>query len=157
MTKDRILQTWKEYMQFFGVEDPRTAQKRLEVLGFKIPKVGAPMIRLARLQERIDGGAKIEMEPIMGGEENRQKYIYFVKAENGFIKIGITRDVLRRFFNLQTSSPLSLTLVASMPGTEEEEAQLHSRFEKHKVKGEWYSPATELLDYISSIIKTPRN
>lgn len=54
MTEGNVLQTWKDYQSFFGVGDQRTAEKRLSNLGVKIPKKGAPMMRLEVLQAKID-------------------------------------------------------------------------------------------------------
>ena len=54
MTDGQVLQKCKDYIAFFGVSDWRIAKKRLEALGFTVPKGGAPMIRKEVLQRKID-------------------------------------------------------------------------------------------------------
>lgn len=54
MTDGNVLQKWKDYCTYFGGVDKKTAKGKLELLGFRCPKRGAPMIRLEALKKRID-------------------------------------------------------------------------------------------------------
>ncbi len=76
--------------------------------------------------------------------------IYFIQAENGHIKIGFTDadDAMIRLASLQTGSPVLLKLLATIPGTIEEEKDLHRRFGAHRLHGEWFKPVAEILDII---------
>ncbi len=49
-----MLNTWKDYTEFFGGINWRTAKRKLAKLGFKIPSRGAPMIRRVVLEQRVD-------------------------------------------------------------------------------------------------------
>lgn len=53
-----LFDAWKDYYEFFGVIDQRTAANRLIALGFKMPKKGAPNIWRSTLLARIDAVAQ---------------------------------------------------------------------------------------------------
>lgn len=76
--------------------------------------------------------------------------VYFVRhGSDGPIKIGKTReDPGRRVGCLQTGNPVPLVLLAVVPGYSETEAQLHERFAEHRIAGEWFRAAPELLAFI---------
>lgn len=74
--------------------------------------------------------------------------IYFIQAEGvGHIKIGFTEaeDAAARLVSLQIGSPVLLKLLGVIPGTMEDEKNLHRRFAAHRVTGEWFKPAPDLL------------
>lgn len=80
--------------------------------------------------------------------------IYFIqRGEGGPIKIGITASLTSRLRSLQTSSPTRLTVLATMPGTVEDEAGLHERFAAVRLSGEWFEPAEVLLAFIATLSK----
>lgn len=82
----------------------------------------------------------------------RDTAIYFVQSEHGGeIKIGRADDVAKRLVGLQTSRPDKLVLLASVKGSIQQERELHERFARHRVKGEWFSPVPELLQLIKSV------
>lgn len=55
------------------------------------------------------------------------------------IKVGFTNDVNKRFRTLARTSPVRLCLLASWPGTVEEEGQIHDRIASYRIQGEWFS------------------
>lgn len=78
--------------------------------------------------------------------------IYFIQDNERFhIKIGYTSDdnPEARKRALQTGSSSGLTVLATMPGSMEDEKALHRRFAKWRVVGEWFSPHPEILKLIS--------
>jgi hypothetical protein len=77
--------------------------------------------------------------------------IYFAQGEmTKRIKIGYTSgDPKGRFRALQTGSPDRLTLVAVMDGDVKEERELHRRFGKYRLFGEWFEPHPELIEFIT--------
>lgn len=78
--------------------------------------------------------------------------IYFMRAgTTGSIKIGWTADLPRRVQNLQGATDQALEVLATFPGDAELEAHFHDRFAEHRVSGEWFKPADELLTLIESI------
>jgi hypothetical protein len=77
--------------------------------------------------------------------------IYFIQAEGiGHIKIGFTdgTDADSRLATLQTGSPVPLRVLHTMPGTMEDEKNLHRRFASASAGGEWFKAIPELLAMI---------
>lgn len=78
-----------------------------------------------------------------------QRAVYFIQADNGFIKIGVAKNPRARLRTLQAMSPVRLRLVLVLPGIGAKgEAELHERFAEHRSHGEWFCPASEILAYI---------
>lgn len=77
--------------------------------------------------------------------------IYFIQAENGLIKIGVSENVTRRLESLQAMSPLELELIGTCPGDYRAEGRLHERFREYATKGEWFEPCDELLATIEEL------
>jgi hypothetical protein len=62
------------------------------------------------------------------------------------VKIGFTAgDVAKRIANLQTGSPVPLTILRVVVGDERVERALHSRFAPHRQRGEWFTFSDEML------------
>lgn len=81
--------------------------------------------------------------------------VYFVRCEcqNGFIKIGLARDLATRLSSIQTTSPYPLTVLATMPGGRLDEQRLHEQFAADWVRGEWFNASPALLAFIDGIPK----
>ena len=74
-------------------------------------------------------------------------YTYFVQSGDcGPIKIGKTVHVLKRMRAIGTDNAESLKLVGVIG--RDVESQLHVVFEHLCVRGEWFGPAPELVDFI---------
>jgi hypothetical protein len=73
-------------------------------------------------------------------------YVYFIEQDcTGFVKIGVTRNILARLAALQTSSPLTLSCfkLLEFPSREEAfktEKSLHRRYGHFRMEGEWFRP-----------------
>jgi hypothetical protein len=73
---------------------------------------------------------------------------YFVRlGDDGPIKIGKTFDVEARMKKLQTGVPAPLKVLRVVKA--DVERDLHQRFAHLREHGEWFTPAPELLDFIS--------
>ncbi len=78
--------------------------------------------------------------------------IYFIQqGELGPIKIGISENLERRFGTARTFSPYSLRVLAIMKGSRKEEKQLHQKFRKEKLNGEWFCPSKKVIQYIQTL------
>jgi integrase len=85
-------------------------------------------------------------------------WVYFIRAgDSGAVKIGRSRRPLVRFADLQTSSAEPLRLVLAYRASAAEERMLHHRFRDHRISGEWFAPAVELLDFIAERVRPTGN
>ena len=80
-----------------------------------------------------------------------KEYVYFIRDEDGYVKIGKARNVKTRLSQLQTSSRQELTLLKPVPGGHVAERILHAKFSHIHVRGEWFKPTPELYYYIYSV------
>jgi hypothetical protein len=84
--------------------------------------------------------------------------IYFIQmGANGPIKIGYTgcQDAEARLGSLQPACPWPLQLLATGPGELEDERQLHERFSRLRIQGEWFLPDQEIFDAIDGLDSRP--
>jgi hypothetical protein len=91
-----------------------------------------------------------DRSPYLVNQKKKQtlpKRVYFIKG-GGLVKIGVAFMPKWRMEQLQTLSPVPLTLLAIAPGGYKFEAELHHRFAKSRVHGEWFKPSKELYDII---------
>lgn len=79
-------------------------------------------------------------------------FVYFIqdgKGKGGYIKIGKAKNIKNRLESLQIGNPRKLTLMAAIRCKTCKEAlkiekELHHRFRKHHIRGEWYDGFIEL-------------
>lgn len=72
-------------------------------------------------------------------------WVYFMRHDQ-IIKIGYSKNPRKR-----AAALASAEILATEPGGVERESELHSRFRAHRLHGEWFTPAPELLDYIDEL------
>jgi hypothetical protein len=65
----------------------------------------------------------------------------------GRIKIGYSKDPADRLVKLNGMAPSPLELIAILPGDMADETLLHKRFQNHRIHGEWFSDATEIVEF----------
>src|SRR6267143_784005 len=76
--------------------------------------------------------------------------LYFIQGQQTkLIKIGVSKDPMKRLEDHQTSSPDRLTLLGAVHTYSEK--YIHRRFERDRVHGEWFRPSEELLAFIKSL------
>jgi hypothetical protein len=69
----------------------------------------------------------------------RYSEVYFIQAKTGGpIKIGYTHNVIARLDGLQVGNPEELRIVATVPGGAKEEAAIHRRLRRYRIRGEWF-------------------
>lgn len=71
--------------------------------------------------------------------------VYFVRAGEGPVKIGIAIDPEARLRELQTGHYESLSLLRVVDGDWAVEAWLHARFAAARIRGEWFRYSSEML------------
>lgn len=70
------------------------------------------------------------------------------------VKFGITANLEARLAGLQTSSPHDLAVLAAVPGTREDEAQLHERLRHHRAHGEWFDDCEQVQAVVAEMQAT---
>lgn len=73
--------------------------------------------------------------------------VYIIGLEGTpYIKIGVSRDIVQRISDIETSTPYSVVLhvYERTEKATEIEAQLHKRLEKYRVRREWFDVAVEV-------------
>jgi hypothetical protein len=77
--------------------------------------------------------------------------IYIVQmGSDGPVKIGFSKRPHVRIRSLSVSSPADLKVIAIIKGDTFTEAELHKRFEYAHIKGEWFKPVPELVNFDST-------
>lgn len=79
---------------------------------------------------------------------NKQNKIYFIRSDNGLIKIGKSNTPKQRLKHLSIGSPVLLRLVKTIEGGLYLENILHLYFEHINTHGEWFKPDYELNSFI---------
>jgi len=64
--------------------------------------------------------------------------VYFIQDSSGFVKIGWTKNLKRRFSALRTGNPSVLTVIRTLEGYRALEIWLHEQFSTYRVRGEWF-------------------
>lgn len=79
-------------------------------------------------------------------------FVYFIQCVSGGpIKIGYAVDPVRRVSHLQSGTFEELKILASIPGSRQQEAALHRKFAAARVRSEWFSPTASLLSLIAEV------
>lgn len=77
--------------------------------------------------------------------------IYLVQAgDNGLIKIGYALNPELRLAKLQSDCPFPARIIALIPGDRSNEEQLHRRFRRDRIRGEWFAPTEAILGLAAS-------
>lgn len=78
--------------------------------------------------------------------------IYFIQQGNdGPIKIGISWEIKKRLRDISVSSPFNPMVLALIPGNREKEKQLHRKFKKEHLRGEWFKASDRLMEFIRTL------
>lgn len=76
-------------------------------------------------------------------------YVYFIKGNvTGNIKIGFSMHPEKRVKQLQTGAGEKLELLCKIQGSQSKERELHRKFKKQHIHGDWFHPSPELESLI---------
>jgi hypothetical protein len=75
-------------------------------------------------------------------------FIYFIVCGD-YIKIGYSDNPEKRLVQMQTGSPIDMSLALKIEGTRATEQEMHSRFSRLRVRGEWFHFDEELRDFVN--------
>lgn len=75
--------------------------------------------------------------------------VYFVTPiRSRRVKIGTSTDFPSRLKAIQATNHVPLSVLLLMPGDIGTEGQLHQRFRKYRVRGEWFTLSDEIKTFI---------
>lgn len=80
--------------------------------------------------------------------------VYFIRRKGdpqGLIKIGVSTNLGRRLYAMQTANPEGFDVLCSVHGGKELEAYFHERFSDDRVAREWFKPSPDLIKMASDI------
>lgn len=80
----------------------------------------------------------------------REPTVYFIACGDDLIKIGHTTNLRSRFRSLRTATPKELRVLLAIPGTRDDEQELHRKFEAHRAGREWFSRCDAIAEFISA-------
>lgn len=79
------------------------------------------------------------------------RWVYFVGASDGLIKIGAAHCVPTRLKTMQAHCPVRLKVFAKVKGGEALEAAYHEHYARHRKHGEWFDRCPEILAEIDRL------
>lgn len=136
----------REELIMFGVRDLEKGWTKR----YKDNEITTQQLEEMYYNERCTRKAKAKIKAFMLGKKQTKvkvnmsnKYVYVILNENGRVKIGISLDPIKRAQNLSTSSGYACKCVCYWELGEHAaflEKTLHTRFDKYRMLGEWFSP-----------------
>jgi hypothetical protein len=144
-----------------GVQTQRMLCLRYEMIPAWLMTIGAGRVKkhvYEKLQKYLAcfTSCTIDFPITSDKKESSSPHLYFAQAytgknEKGPIKIGIALDVEKRLREIRCFCPFQVELLASMTGSVEAKKEVHDRFSKYLIHGEWFEPKPELLYYIETM------
>lgn len=130
-----------------GFDDPSQAIERMKREREVLAQYG---LRQRPLLKRDCPLTEDDEQYIAGSSECEVTgFIYFAQCgDDGPIKIGYSSDPTLRAGTLQTAHHEELRLLCTLPGDTEDEARLHRRFKRSRIRGEWFRPSPSLVQFV---------
>lgn len=91
---------------------------------------------------------------ILKGSKNREDVVYFIgNLKEGNVKIGHSSRVEKRLYQLKTGCPFVIDILHTIPSDTPKtlEAELHRKYRKQRLHGEWFKIEGALEEYLKSI------
>lgn len=104
-----------------------------------------------RSEQRPEAPSPVVIPPSQPPHPDVGSVVYFIQqGEDGPIKIGFSKNPEARLKQLQPSTPAPLRILRTIQGGRSREQSIHGRFQNDRLKGEWFRPTPELLEYIAT-------
>jgi len=119
-----------------------------ELLDYRRDGVDAASRELDKIS---DGRKGIEQAWRAVEREVTDDYLYVVRHEHGFVKLGWSGDPDRRFGELQKACPYDLTLETTIRSSDGRKAEqiIHEVAEEYHHRGEWYLLPDKFVELLS--------
>lgn len=79
----------------------------------------------------------------------------YILGFDHYVKIGFTRNLKKRIFDIQSGVPRKLHVYTSFEGTFKDEKDLHKRFNTYRQSGEWFILGPKLCNFILEKLNLP--
>jgi len=76
--------------------------------------------------------------------------VYLIQ-HGDYVKIGFSRDIVRRMEYMQPGAPHKYELIARFPGSVKLEKAIHRRLEKSRHRSEWFFYSDEVAEFIQLV------
>lgn len=115
------------------------------------PKCNSPLVQLVTGKIRTETEAEAEALPTMPDSPS-PGFVYFLRADNGAVKIGRTSNPNNRLAQISPKLPykVKLLFVIETDDMQRLEADLHNRFACKHLRGEWFDLNPEDLATIKA-------
>jgi hypothetical protein len=156
---------WEEWHSTLHRTNGQAADAASKRLGRDISAMAMwRVVKEERLTRGIDGkgasGRRPNVKALIvasGGKRRTSGHVYFIRnGRRKQIKIGFGVSYKDRIGTLSTSSPETLTVLATMPGDIGTERELHRRFAEYHIRREWFRFEGELAEFVAGLQKTKR-
>lgn len=77
-----------------------------------------------------------------------KSFIYAIQSKSGLIKIGFSRDPIKRLQGLKTANGEDLSLVGCWAGNIEEEKSIHFALSNFQAEREWFYPTKTVIQFL---------
>ena len=82
----------------------------------------------------------------------RESCVYFIECVgHSLVKIGVATNVVQRLTDLKCACPFELRILATIPGSFDDEGRLHSQFSGYHVRGEWFRLEGEVAAFVEGV------
>lgn len=125
---------------------PRCHQNPQERYDFPLPLCSEHLVKTLTAAVQVIRAAKLDPSKATPPPERvRNEIIYYIKFGSR-IKIGTTTNLVGRLKTIPHD-----TVLAVEPGGRTLEHQRHREFAAHRITGEWFAPAPELMSHIATL------
>lgn len=122
---------------------------------------GSELVKAIRIASEVQIGLSkyndiasyCDLNTTRGFIDARKGFVYLIKSDTGFHKIGYAADLEKRLYRIAWDAPFEVKLINSIytEDAPELESNLHQMFRYKRVAGEWFALSSKDLAYIESV------
>ncbi len=83
--------------------------------------------------------------------QNMNWFVYVVEAQNGMIKIGVSRSPNSRASACNLHSPIPTRLIAAWPAPYRTERDIHNQYAKYRAHNEWFNCDGDMAIFVAAV------
>jgi hypothetical protein len=139
------------YTKFYFWDEDGNKRQKMASLPAAKTRGEALEAEQATIEGFTQGNPRFTLDQ-MRRQQQLTSLVYFIQPFGGGpIKIGQTRDIIKRLKGIQACSPIPLNVLKIIRGDTEVEAKIHTDFARHNTFGEWFEATPELLEFIERL------